>query len=167
MSTRVVNVHATCVRLARAGEPFQAPPDAGVLILGGSGAGKSDLALRLIAAGSVLVADDRTELFVRRGRLRARAPKPIVALIEIRGLGVVDVPYTEEVQVALVAELTERVVRMPSPAFFRPPRSLALPRLGWPPLVKIVAREASAPAKIAAAAAALARGGIRDTVKGQ
>src|SRR5262249_39518405 len=117
VSTRVVNVHATCVRLARAGEPFQAPPDAGVLILGVRGAGQWDLALRLIAAGSVLVADDRTELFVRRGRLRARAPKPIIALMEIRGLGVVDVPYTEEVQVTLVAELAERVVRMPSPAF--------------------------------------------------
>jgi serine kinase of HPr protein (carbohydrate metabolism regulator) len=165
VNTRAVNVHATCVRLARAGAPFGAPSDAGVLILGGSGAGKSDLALRLIAAGAVLVADDRTDLFVRRARVHARPPKPIAGLIEVRGVGLVDVPYTEEVRIALVVELTARVARMPSPAVFRPPRSLVVPRRSWPPLIRSVAFEPSAPAKIAAAAAAFARGGVREIVK--
>ena len=40
-----------CV-LGRAGEAFGAPADAGVLLLGESGAGKSDLALRLIERGA-------------------------------------------------------------------------------------------------------------------
>jgi HPr kinase/phosphorylase len=164
---RVVNVHATCVRLDRAGAPFRAPGDAGVLILGASGAGKSDLALRLIAAGAVLVADDRTELFVRRGRIHARPPKPIAGLIEVRGLGLVDIPFSEEARIALVAELTERVNRMPSPAVFRPPRSLPVPRRSWPPLLRFAAFEPSAPAKIAAAAAAFAHGGVREIVKAQ
>jgi HPr kinase/phosphorylase len=58
---RTVNIHATC--LAVKGK--------GVLLLGGSGAGKSDLALRLIDEGAKLVADDRVELYLARGRLKA------------------------------------------------------------------------------------------------
>lgn len=167
MSGHVANVHATCVRLARAGLPFRAPADAGVLILGGSGSGKSDLALRLIAAGAELVSDDRTELFVRRGRLYARPPKPIAGMMEARGVGIVDVPYTEEVQIALAIGLRARVARMPSPAAYRPPPNLLLARGRWPPLVGIVADEASAPAKVAAAVSAIARGGVQETVKAQ
>lgn len=167
MSAAVANVHATCVRLARAGLPFRAPKHAGVLILGGSGSGKSDLALRLIAGGAELVSDDRTELFVRRGRLYARAPKTIAGLMEVRGVGIVDVPYTEEVQIALAVELKLRVVRMPSSATYGPPGRLRLPRAHWPPLVEIVAHEASAPAKVAAAASDVARRGVREIVKGQ
>ena len=53
-----VNIHAGCVMLGRKG----------VLLLGPSGAGKSELALRLIDDGARLVADDRTDLFVRRAR---------------------------------------------------------------------------------------------------
>ena len=167
MSARIVNVHASCVRLGRAGAHFRAPGDAGVLILGPSGSGKSDLALRLIAIGAVLVADDRTELFVRRGRLHARPPKSIAGLLEVRGLGIVDVPYAEQVRVALVAELSERIARMPSPAFFHPPQGLLVPRRAWPPRVKFAPFEPSTPAKIAAAAAAFAHGGVREFVKAQ
>ena len=48
-----------------------------MLILGDSGAGKSDLALRLIDDGARLVADDRTELYVsRKAALRPRARNP-------------------------------------------------------------------------------------------
>ena len=167
MSTLAVNVHATCVRLGRAGLPFRAPQGAGILILGSSGAGKSDLALRLIAAGAELVSDDRAELFARRGRLHARATKPIAGMMEVRGVGIVDVPYAEEVRVTLVAELVESATRMPAPAVFEPPRKLLLPRAAWPPLVRIIAFEASAPAKVAAAAAAFTGRGIRGFVKAQ
>ena len=43
-------VHATTIDIA----------GLGVLVMGASGSGKSDLALRLIAAGALLVADDQT-----------------------------------------------------------------------------------------------------------
>src|SRR3546814_13743382 len=49
--TEIVNIHASCV----------AAGNGGVLILGNSGQGKSDLALRLIDRGARLVADDRSE----------------------------------------------------------------------------------------------------------
>ncbi len=51
-----VNIHASCVAIG----------NKGVLLLGKSGAGKSDLALRLIDGGAKLVADDRTILFAKR-----------------------------------------------------------------------------------------------------
>ena len=60
----------------------------GVLILGPSGVGKSDLALRALAEGFSLVADDRTLLFLSANRLFGRAPDALHGLIEARGLGV-------------------------------------------------------------------------------
>ena len=59
----------------------------GVLIEGVSGAGKSDLALRALASGWVLVADDRTLVWVSGGRLYGRAAPALAGLIEARGLG--------------------------------------------------------------------------------
>ena len=61
----------------------------GVLLLGPSGVGKSDLALRALDHGFRLVADDRTLVFRSGGRLFGRAPKALFDLMEIRGLAVV------------------------------------------------------------------------------
>ena len=87
----------------------------GVLLRGPPGAGKSDLALRLIDRGARLVADDRVELSLRRGRLIAAAPRPLAGLIEVRGIGVVAVPRRKSAAIALVVDLVkpERVERMP------------------------------------------------------
>jgi len=153
-----VNIHATCLRLCRAGAAFGAPAGAGVLLVGGSGAGKSDLALRLIAMGARLVADDRTDLFVARGRLFARAPKRIAGLIEVRGVGVLRLPRAAQAQVTLVAELGRGGPRLPAHRRWLPPAALALPADAAPWAVRIAPFEASAPAKLAAAAAAYARG---------
>jgi len=60
----------------------------GVLIQGPSGSGKSDLALRALAEGFRLVADDRTLLFVSGDRLFGRAPDSLRNLLEVRGVGV-------------------------------------------------------------------------------
>ena len=86
---------------------------AAVVIEGRSGAGKSDLALRLIDRGAVLIADDRV-VMVRDGqRLLARAPAAMAGRIEVRGLGIVPVPHVGEAPVALVVRLADEDQRMP------------------------------------------------------
>ena len=86
----------------------------GVLIEGPSGSGKSDLALRLIDRGAVLVSDDYT-LCVRVGTdLRARVPAMAIAgRIEVRGLGIVAMPHVDDVPVALLVRLDPAPERMP------------------------------------------------------
>jgi hypothetical protein len=163
--TRTVNIHANCVRLSCAATAFGAPRDAGILLLGDSGAGKSDVTLRLIAMGAELVADDRTDLFILRGRLHARAPKAITGLMEVRGLGILELPHARSARVALAVTLVSKVARLPAHGNYAPPKALALPASARPPLVKIAAFEASAPEKIVAAAAAFARSLFRETVK--
>lgn len=153
-----LNIHASCVRLSQAGMPFGAPPGCGVLLLGRSGAGKSDLALRLIAMGAELVADDRTDLFVRRGKLYARPPAPIAGLIEVRGVGIIRQPYAREAPVTLVAVLGRAAARLPEHQAYRLPPALAGKLKTPPPALRIAPFELSAPAKIAAAAAAYALG---------
>ncbi len=149
-----VNIHATCIRLGHAGAAFGAPPSCGILLIGKSGSGKSDLALRLIAAGAKLVADDRTDLFVRKGKLYATAPARIAGLLEVRGVGILALPHVEQAKVTLVAELSKAPQRLPEQRFFRLPAALRLPSGAAPPVISLRPFEASAPAKLAAAAAA-------------
>jgi HPr kinase/phosphorylase len=157
-----IDIHASCVRLAAAGAPFGAPPDCGVLLLGRSGTGKSDLVLRLIAAGAELVADDRCDLFLLHGRLYARAPARIAGLLEVRGVGILALPHAGKVPVTLVARLGHSSNRLPEYRRWRAPAALRLPVNAAPPVVSLAALEASAPAKLAAAAAAFALGLHRD-----
>lgn len=63
----------------------------GVLIMGESGIGKSELALDLIKRGHYLVADDVVEYSRFHYSIVCKAPEPLKRLLEIRGLGVVDV----------------------------------------------------------------------------
>ena len=162
----MLNIHSSCVLLSRAGEAFGAPTDAGILLLGESGAGKSDLALRLIAAGAELVADDRVELSGESNRLIARAPKNLAGLIEIRNVGIVALPYAPQAAVALAVQLGagENLPRLPEHEFFGPP-GLELAKESRPPLIRLNAFEASAPAKIAAAASAFAHALFRENLK--
>ena len=141
-----VNVHGTCIRVGRAGRTLGAPAHAGVLILGKSGAGKSDLALRLIALGATLVADDRSDLAVLRGRLVASAPRTIAGLLEVRGVGIVKMPHARHVAISLVVELTRKVARLPERETWAPPASLRPARR--PALIKINPFEASAADKV-------------------
>ena len=141
-----VNIHASCVMVK----------GKGVLILGESGAGKSDLALRLMDDGARLVADDRTELTVEGGRLCARAPKSIAGLIEVRGLGIVAQPFAAKTIIALAVKLDATPERLPGVGFYAPPPPLKLAKP--PPFILLDGRLPSAPAKIRLALAAFAKG---------
>jgi serine kinase of HPr protein (carbohydrate metabolism regulator) len=159
-----VNIHASCVLLDRAGEAFGAPADAGVLLLGDSGVGKSDLALRLIERGATLVADDRTELFVEDGALFARAPTSLAGLLEVRGVGILELPHAKKARIALAVRIvgSSEIVRLPEPAYYDPPEGLVMTAALRPPLLHLAPFEISAPAKIVAAAAAHAKALFRD-----
>ncbi|HEY4125759.1 MAG TPA: HPr kinase/phosphatase C-terminal domain-containing protein [Rhizomicrobium sp.] len=162
-----MNIHASCIRLERAGAAFGAPPKAGVLILGASGAGKSALVLELIAAGAKLVADDRVELFVRARRLIARAPANIAGFLEVRGLGIVEIPHARDAAVTLVVKLTDAAPpRLPRLGVYEPPKSLLLSRDKWPPMLHLDGSDKTAPAKAAIAVAAFTHNRFRDRAKG-
>ena len=96
-------VHASCVAIG----------ETAVLLEGPSGAGKSDLAFRLIDRGAMLVSDDYT-LLVRSGdRLIARPPERIAGKIEIRGVGLVDLPFVADRPVTLIVCLQGEALRLP------------------------------------------------------
>ncbi|MEG3082330.1 aldolase [Sphingomonas sp. PB2P12] len=90
-----------------------------VMIEGASGSGKSDLALRLIDRGAVLVSDDQT-LVVRSGStLNARAPTTIAGRIEVRGIGILAMPHVADVPVGLLVRIDAAIARMPEPGVRR------------------------------------------------
>ena len=64
----------------------------GILILGDSGIGKSELAIELVKRGHRLVADDAVELRKLSNRqIMGTAPENIRHFIELRGIGIVNV----------------------------------------------------------------------------
>jgi serine kinase of HPr protein (carbohydrate metabolism regulator) len=116
-----------------------------VLITGPSGSGKSDLTLRLLDRGFVLVSDDQTIIKKNGSRLCATSPPTIRGKLEIRGVGIVTVDHVEDVPVAMVVELTSDIQRLPDDSRERP-------MLGVPvPLISVDALTASAPSKVAVA----------------
>lgn len=124
-------VHATCVAIG----------GRGVLLAGRPGSGKSDLALRLIDRGAVLVSDDYTELRRSGGRLLARAPAAIAGKIELRGVGIVELDSAADVPVCLHADLDRSPERLPEATTIM----LAGSEI---PAVALAALEASAPLKL-------------------
>lgn len=98
-----------CVAIARAADaPSHDPGWVGVLIRGPSGAGKSTFALRLVALGAKLVADDYVELEGRNDLLWARAPARLSGLIEARGVGLLRLSPLPAAPIAWIVELTEQ-----------------------------------------------------------
>ncbi|HET8727232.1 MAG TPA: HPr kinase/phosphatase C-terminal domain-containing protein [Alphaproteobacteria bacterium] len=129
----MATIHATCVALQ----------GAGVLLRGPSGSGKSDLALRLIDGGALLVADDRVALTLEDGRVMARPPAALAGFLEVRGIGPVPMPATAPAPVALVVDLVPGgpIERLPEPrncAYL----GVLLPRFALDPF------ESSAPSKV-------------------
>ena len=116
-----------------------------VMISGPSGSGKSDLALRLLDRGFILVSDDQT--IVRRdGQLLiASAPPTIAGKLEIRGIGIVAMEHVDDIPVALLVELTSDIQRLPDDSRERPILGIPLPLIG------VDAMTASAASKVAVA----------------
>lgn len=65
---------------------------AGTLIMGDSGIGKSEIALDLIKKGHILVSDDKVEIRNVRGRLEGSSPDITYGMMEVRGIGLINVP---------------------------------------------------------------------------
>jgi HPr kinase/phosphorylase len=97
-----MQVHASCA--ARNGD--------GVLLLGPPGAGKSDLVLRLLNHGFVLVADDRVQI----DDGYARPVSGLAGLLEVRGLGILRMPHLAPVRLRLAVTLGPVTDRLPQPA---------------------------------------------------
>lgn len=116
-----------------------------VLIIGPSGSGKSDLALRLLDRGFSLVSDDQTLVRIEDGRLLASPPPTIAGKLEVRGIGIVEMEHDHDVPVALLVELTSDIQRMPDDERQRPILGIQIPLIG------IDAMPASAPSKVALA----------------
>lgn len=63
----------------------------GVMLTGESGMGKSEIALELIKKGHLLVADDRVDCAVIHKQIIGQAPEILKQMLEIRGVGIINV----------------------------------------------------------------------------
>ncbi len=133
------NIHASCVAVGTRG----------VLLLGHSGQGKSDVALQLIDRGARLVADDRCDVWFERGRLWCRPPVTLAGKLEMRGLGILDEPWIAPIALALAVRLSQQYDRMPPEGQVEPIAGASLP------LIVVSGFEASTPIKILRALDAL------------
>lgn len=115
----------------------------GVLLMGPSGVGKSDLALRCLDEGFQLVADDRVVVWASGDGLFGAPPDSLAGWLEINGVGVVATPHRPFARIRLVVDCVADgpVDRMPDFQAFE-----ALGRRV--PRLSLACREASAPAKL-------------------
>ena len=110
-----MQLHASAIAFSAEGERGD---DAwiGLLIMGRSGAGKSELALELIGHGARLVADDQTEVTRAGDRIWLSAPAAIRGMIELRGLGVLRATPLNCASLAAIVDLdVTETERLPKP----------------------------------------------------
>ena len=112
MTGKSIVIHASAV----------AVDDHAILIRGESGSGKSALARQLIQLGAMagrrtaLVADDRSALIREEGRIIVSPVPAGAGLLEVRGVGIVRVPFRTAVMLALVVDLdSTSTPRLPEP----------------------------------------------------
>lgn len=106
-----------------------------LLIRGEPGSGKSRLALRLIQTlpFARLIGDDRVHLEAKNGRLLVRPADSLAGMIEIRGIGIRNVPYEAVAAVGRVLDLMSAAERLPEPDGQKAVISgVTLPRIALP-----------------------------------
>lgn len=84
----------------------------GVIVKGDSGIGKSEIALDLIQRGHILVADDCVELSRVGNSIIGKSPAVLSNLLEIRGIGVIDVVKMFGVSSILDKDVVDLVVQL-------------------------------------------------------
>ncbi len=133
-------LHASCVVIGAHG----------VLLMGETGSGKSDVTLRLLDRGAKLVSDDQVIVNKKNNSIIASAPDAIAGLLEVRGLGIFRKERQDAAVLSLAVQLTEkdRIERLPEPEFYEC-LGVKIARIYLAPF------EASAPVKIEMAVAAL------------
>lgn len=140
-------LHATCVALKALTDQWS-----GVLLQGPSGCGKSDLALRLIydlgPECARLVADDYVNVRRSGHSVEAFAPPATLGKIEVRGVGIIELPALERIGVRVAFDLIEAadIPRMPEPRWLQIDFDSGKAQI---PLFALAPFEASAVAKIA------------------
>lgn len=102
-----INLHASAVSVA----------NKGLLILGTSGSGKSELALAMLTHGAKLISDDQVLLTNSPNGITLSAPRSIIGKIEARFIGILNVPSTTT-QLSLVIDLDkDEAERLPKKKF--------------------------------------------------
>lgn len=102
--TAALLLHGSAVRLS----------DKGILLIGKPGRGKSDLALQVIDRGGILIADDQVCVSRDGDRLIASAPSQLAGLIEVRGIGIMRLPYVNgELDLVVDLDLDDEENRLP------------------------------------------------------
>jgi len=98
--------HASCAARPGSGDTLDA-----ALLLGPPGSGKSDFLLRLLHQGWLMVADD--QVHVENGI--ARAPAALSGILEVRGLGLFQLPFAPAATLRLAVNLGIQTTRLPEP----------------------------------------------------
>ena len=127
-----ITLHATAIAIA--GD--------GVIFTGESGSGKSDLALRLIDRGAILISDDRVILEHIDDRISLRGPEKLAGKLEIRSLGIFDFGHVADVELKMEVQLGQQVERFPMDS----QQNIFLGKAV--PSIRLDAMESSAPIKV-------------------
>lgn len=99
-------IHATAVAIDKHG----------IMIVGPSGSGKSDLAIRLIDRGARLISDDQVLASRQENTVILNAPASIAGKIELYSVGIFDIPFVSDIRLVMIVHLTDDAERYPMDA---------------------------------------------------
>ncbi len=116
--------------------------DDAVLLMGESNIGKSDLALRLIDRGAMLVSDDQVILEKKDDTIILSAPEALRGKLELRYLGIYDFDFAEQATLRMAVKLGGTIDRFPMDRQVE--KFLGMPI----PTIRLNGLEASAPIKV-------------------